>query len=95
VRDSLVTTFAAPDAVIADWRLPGAENGLSVAQMVRQKFDRKLPAILITGDTRDDVRRLALEHRVLLLYKPVRPAALRAALAAQWQTERIASDALL
>ena len=95
VHASLVTTFAAPDALITDWHLLGSENGLNVAQMVRNRSDPKLPAILITGQTRDDVQRLAQEHRVVLLYKPVRPAALRAALAALWQTDRIASDALL
>jgi len=40
--------------------------------------------MLVTGDALDDARRVAREHGVVLLHKPVRPAALRAALDAQW-----------
>lgn len=74
----------APDALITDWRLPGGEDGLDVVRRVRERFGADVPAILITGDALDDARRVAAAHAVLLLHKPVRPAALRASLNAQW-----------
>jgi len=73
----------APDMLITDWRLPGAADGLEVVRRVRAAFGSKVAAILITGDALDDARRLARAHGVVLLHKPVRPAALRAALISQ------------
>ncbi len=73
----------APDALITDWPLAGGAGGLDLTRRVRQRFGPALPAILITAGALDDARRLADEHAVLLLRKPVRPASLRAALAAQ------------
>ena len=94
VRAALDPSATAPDALITDWRLPGAEDGLDVTRRVRQRFGAKLPAILITGDALDDARRVAREHGVVLLHKPVRPAALRAALAAHWLRAPIAAAAI-
>lgn len=74
----------APDALITDWRLPGPSDGLEVTRMVRERFSPSLPTILITGDEFNDLKELATKHLVVLLQKPVRPAALRAALSAQW-----------
>jgi CheY-like chemotaxis protein len=73
---------AAPDALITDWRLPGGEDGLEVIRTARQRHGPALPAILITGGALEDARRLAQQQGVVLLHKPVRPAALRAALSA-------------
>ena len=95
VRDLLAADALAPDFLITDWRLPGAEDGLDVARLVRQRFGSALPAILITGDALDDARRIAREHGVVLLHKPVRPAALRAVLmSAQSQPVPGIADAL-
>lgn len=84
VRAVLGASCAAPDVLITDWRLPGDEDGLEVTRLVRQRFGSELPAILVTGDALDDARRMADEHDIVLLHKPVRPAALRAALNARW-----------
>ena len=84
VRALLSTQAAAPDFLITDWRLPGDEDGLDIARLVRERFGHSLPAMLVTGDALDDARRVASEHGVVLLHKPVRPGALRAALSAQW-----------
>lgn len=85
VRSAIGAMTAEPDALITDWRLPDAEDGLVVTRLLRERFGAKLPVILITGDALDDARRLAAEHEVVLLHKPVRPAALRAALSALWR----------
>ncbi|MBL8351931.1 MAG: hybrid sensor histidine kinase/response regulator [Burkholderiaceae bacterium] len=84
LRDLLRARAAAPDLLITDWRLPGPEDGLAVVQLLRTRFGGALPACLITGDAVDDARRVEREHGVVLLHKPIRPAALRAALTAQW-----------
>ena len=91
VRAALGPMAVVPDALVTDWRLPGSEDGLEMTRLVRQRFGAALPAILITGDALDDARRLAREHAVVLLHKPVRPAALRAALAAHWLPASVAS----
>lgn len=40
--------------------------------------------MLITADAVDDARRFRRAHDIVLLYKPVRPAVLRATLGALW-----------
>jgi signal transduction histidine kinase/CheY-like chemotaxis protein len=85
VRDWQRTRRTAPDLLITDWRLPGAEDGLAVVRLVRTRFGSVLPAYLVTGDSVDDARRVEREHGVVLMHKPVRPAALRAAMNAQWR----------
>lgn len=93
VRVALETIPAAPDVLVTDWRLPGGEDGLDVVRLVHQRFCAALPAILIAGDALDDARRLAREYGVVLLHKPVRPAALRAALGAHWLPVLVAETA--
>ncbi len=79
---ALLDGGAAPDAVLADYRLRGGETGLDVVRAVRDRQPgRAVPAAILTGDT--DPARLA-EARAsgcALLHKPVPAAQLRAALA--------------
>ncbi|MGL4488926.1 MAG: ATP-binding response regulator, partial [Rhizobiaceae bacterium] len=68
-----------PDAVLADYHLDN-ENGLRVISQMRTRFGPELPALLITADRSNEVRQLAEAMDVIVLNKPVKPAALRAAL---------------
>lgn len=68
-----------PDAVLADYHLDH-ENGLQVISLMREKFGRDLPALLLTADRSHEVRSLADSADVVIINKPVKPAALRAAL---------------
>ncbi len=68
-----------PDAILVDYHLDN-ETGLQVIAQLRAKFGPDLPAILITADRSNEVRQLAEATDVIVLNKPVKPAALRAAL---------------
>jgi CheY-like chemotaxis protein len=68
-----------PDAVLADYHLD-QENGLQVISLMREKFGKDLPALLLTADRSQEVRSLADAADVVIINKPVKPAALRAAL---------------
>lgn len=70
----------AVDAVLADYHL-AAENGLDVIRRLAALQPRPLPAVLITADRSNTVRKAAEEAGVLYLRKPVKPASLRALLA--------------
>jgi CheY-like chemotaxis protein len=69
-----------PDALICDYRLRGAENGLDAVAMIRQEFNLDIPALLITGDT--SPRRIVALNRTGLpiLHKPLRESEFREAL---------------
>jgi Na+/proline symporter/signal transduction histidine kinase/ActR/RegA family two-component response regulator len=68
------------DMLIADFHLH-REDGLAVIESIRSRAGRPIPAILITADRSVRVQELAASGNVQYLRKPVRPAALRAALA--------------
>lgn len=79
----------------AKWPLSGLlvdyhldrENGIAVIQALRAKLGRDMPAILITADRTPRVRDEAQNNGIVLLNKPLKPAALRALLA-QWRLRR-------
>jgi Na+/proline symporter/CheY-like chemotaxis protein len=75
-------TAGRPHVVIADYHLDGG-TGIEVIATLRGRFGAELPAILITADRSNEVRNEAWRSNVLFLNKPVKPAALRAALQAQ------------
>lgn len=74
-----VKTVERPDAVLADYHLDH-ENGLQVIALLREKFGKDLSALLLTADRSNEVRSLAEAADVVIINKPVKPAALRAAL---------------
>jgi Na+/proline symporter/signal transduction histidine kinase len=67
------------DAILADYHIH-RDDGLELVKTLRKTFGRNVPAVLITADRSVRVRNLALEADVVCLRKPVKPAALRAAL---------------
>ena len=65
-----------PDVIIGDHRLPGDTTGIELVELLRKRCGRKVPAVIVTGDT--GINRLsAYKHDDLqILYKPVQPARL-------------------
>lgn len=68
------------DMILADYHLV-REDGISVITRLRQRARRPIPAVLITADRTPAVADAALAHDIHILRKPVKPAALRAAMA--------------
>ncbi|WP_430395609.1 NahK/ErcS family hybrid sensor histidine kinase/response regulator [Ferrovibrio sp.] len=81
-----------PDIILADLHLgDGMEDradgldGLEVIARLRQDWGRQIPAVLITADRAQDLRRRCQGLGIDLLHKPVRPAALRALISQRWR----------
>jgi signal transduction histidine kinase/ActR/RegA family two-component response regulator len=71
-------TAARPDVVIADYHLDDG-TGIEAIEKLRTAFG-PVAAILVTADRTAEVRAAADREGIVLLNKPVKPAALRAAL---------------
>jgi CheY-like chemotaxis protein len=67
-----------PDILLADYQLDDDKNGLDAMDMLRVALNKHLPGILITGYMAQEVRDDAVKRGYHVLYKPVKPAALRA-----------------
>lgn len=78
-RDALRETKR-PDFVLVDYHLDN-ETGISVIAQLRDKFGENLAAILVTADRSNEVKSLAAAMDIIILNKPLKPAALRAVLA--------------
>jgi len=66
-----LTNGKAPDLLIVDYRLREEKTGREAIELLRNKLDENLPAIIITGDTAADRLREAQASDALLLHKPV------------------------
>jgi CheY-like chemotaxis protein len=66
------------DAVLSDWRLPGADDGLAVLRQARALQPGLKLAAMITGEDTHRMAEAPLDFPVLR--KPVRPLRLRALL---------------
>jgi CheY-like chemotaxis protein len=71
-------------AILADYGLPGAEDGISLVRRLTKRFPRAGAAI-ISGDVNTALLRDAETAGIALLHKPVRPAKLRALLGSMWR----------
>lgn len=79
--DSLPADAARPALAIVDYRLEPGRTGLEALQGLRQRFDRRLPAIVVTGSTMNGHDDEAHTHDFHMLIKPVVPNKLRAMIA--------------
>lgn len=68
------------NVIVADYHLDSG-NGVDVVNRLRIRFKQDFPALLITADRSELVRKKAALNEMPVLNKPVKPAALRAALA--------------
>ena len=73
----LALDYPRPDIIIADYRLRDNTTGIDAVQVVHDRFDSAIPAVIISGDTDRSVQRQTDKHGCLLLHKPVQPAVLR------------------
>lgn len=67
-----------PELYICDYRLGQSETGVGVLDRLRRRLARDLRAVIVTADTSLEVRRAVEAGGYALLYKPLRPAKLRA-----------------
>jgi signal transduction histidine kinase/CheY-like chemotaxis protein len=79
-----------PNGLLVDYHLDNG-TGVEAIAALREVCAYELPAILITADRGANVRAAARREGIQVLYKPVKPAALRALLA-QWRTHRVAAE---
>ncbi|MFS2009539.1 ATP-binding protein [Azospirillum sp. CT11-132] len=68
---------ATPDLVLSDLRLSGPETGIDAIQAVRARCGRRVPGVIVTGDTDPDRLRSVDRSGFPLVHKPCDPAALR------------------
>ena len=68
-----------PDLVLMDYHLDQT-SGLDAVEWLRHNVGGHLPAALVTADRTPQVRQLAEERGITVITKPVKPAALRAAI---------------
>jgi Na+/proline symporter/signal transduction histidine kinase len=69
----------APDVILADYHLD-RDDGIAVIRRLRALHGADIPAVLVTADRSTEVRQKATALDVVILNKPVKPAALRAVL---------------
>lgn len=79
VQQNLSSKIPAPDIIIADYHL-GDGNGIDTILAIRRHYMRGIPALLITADRSHEVRSTAERLKIAILHKPIKPAALRAAM---------------
>lgn len=65
-----------PDCILADYRLPRGISGLEAAPALEKTIGKKVPCLLLTGDSSGKVDLEAAARGLPLLRKPVSPKAL-------------------
>ncbi|HEY5851037.1 MAG TPA: PAS domain-containing hybrid sensor histidine kinase/response regulator [Lysobacter sp.] len=83
--EALALLSECPDVALVDYHLHDRLDGLGVIDALRVQCGRNLPAALLTGDGSDALKLAAREQGCRVLTKPIKPASLRAFLAAQRQ----------
>jgi len=61
-----------PDLILADFNLPNGMNGLQVAAKLREKLQRDVPVIILTGDISTSTLRDIAQQKYLQLNKPIK-----------------------
>ena len=77
----------APDVLLADYHLDN-ETGLDLVDAMRRRIGETFPAAIITADRSAEIEREIRKRRLVLLRKPVKPAALRSFLTQITHTRR-------
>lgn len=68
-----------PTLLIVDYRLKD-ETGIDVIKRIRSLYARGISAMIITGDTMTDLKKVAKDNDLVVMHKPVSPAELRTAI---------------
>jgi signal transduction histidine kinase/CheY-like chemotaxis protein len=82
---SLAARGERPDAMVVDYQLEAGASGVDAIARLQQVLGANVPAIIVTGDTLPERLREASDIGYPLLYKPLAPMRLRAALTAALQ----------
>ena len=77
-EEALASAHPALDLMIVDYHLAGGDDGVSVSAAVRRAIDRDCPVVVLTADREDDLGERLEVLGYQRLFKPVKPAALRA-----------------
>ena len=64
---------APPDLIISDFHLLDGSTGVEAVAMVRQAYDRNIPAFIVTGDTSKMVQDARSTGNCIIMNKPVNP----------------------
>ena len=80
-----------PDAMVVDYQLENGASGLDAILHLEAVFGAQVPAVVFTGDTQPERLREANDIGYPLLYKPLAPMRLRAALSNALQAHRSTS----
>ncbi len=63
--------YPAPDIILADYRLRDGKKGTDAATAVSQLFNKSIPTLVITGDTKHSIAQSCKSLGYTLLYKPL------------------------
>ncbi|MGQ7846069.1 ATP-binding response regulator [Granulosicoccus sp. 3-233] len=69
--ESLTARAMEPDIMIIDYRLKNEQTGVVAIEMLRNHFDRPIPAIIVTGDTSKVILQAVRKTGCRLLHKPL------------------------
>lgn len=69
----LLREQAEPNLIISDYRLRNEQNGVAASEAVLNYLNKKLPVLIITGDTDPERIREATSYGYTLLHKPLMP----------------------
>jgi CheY-like chemotaxis protein len=83
VDDALGLVVHLPDVLLVDYHLHDRLDGLDTLDALREAAGRPVPGALLTADGSDTLKKSARERGYRVLTKPIKPASLRAFLAAQ------------
>ncbi len=75
--DAIIADFI-PDIMVVDYQLEHGKTGLEFIDKVRDKTGKNIPGVIVTADHSNVVESKIKEKGHKLLYKPVKPAMLRA-----------------
>jgi signal transduction histidine kinase len=84
VDEALARMDDAPDVLLIDYHLHDRLDGLDALDMLRER-DPSVPGALLTADGSESLKQAARARGYRVLTKPIKPASLRAFLAAQRQ----------
>ncbi len=77
IEDIIISGFI-PDILVVDYQLDHNKTGLEFIELMRNQLGANIPAIVVTADHSNITKEKIKQSGLKLLYKPVKPAILRA-----------------
>ncbi len=60
-----------PDGIIADYRLQYNQTGIEAINIICEKYNKNIPAVIVTGDIESEQLRKTNKNQLQVLHKPV------------------------